>query len=327
MSADQKKNIGLTLDSPREGVTTITLGQVTLAEHRQGPHRPYWHPLRLPDGRCVTLAHPHDHVWHSGLYHCPKFVDDVSLWEPEFHQYRAAHDGQPELAPEHHGHGPYGELRTTGAKASLVSNKLARIDLDIDWQRLDQDELLGRERQRWALVMDDLADGYLVLLELTLEAQGADRHIWAGEHGYSGFSWRSPRDMNGGEMVTDAGNTLSADLHNGPARWVDYTAALDGYGLDPVTQQPIGAVRHDDENRFAGVTMMSHPRNASSGFFTLGHFGFLSAQLGFPKAYDLPAGKPLRELYGLYVHVGRRDPKQLTGAYERFQSLSDELYQ
>lgn len=326
MSTDSAKQTSLTVETPRKGVTAISHGGVPLATHNQGPHRPYWHPLRLPDGRCVSLAHPHDHVWHCGLYHCPKFVDDVSLWEPEFHQHRAASNGQSELAPEHHGHGAFGELQTKDFDVSLVNEQLVRIDLSVVWQRLDQPELLGRERQRWALALDDSADGYCVLLELTLEAQGGDRRIWAGEHGYSGFSWRSPRDMNGGEITTDEGNSLSADLHNGPARWVNYTAALDGLGLRPGTSEPIGALRHDDENRWAGVTMMSHRDNAASSFFTLGHFGFMAAQLGYPEPHLLRENQSLRLIYGLYVHAGRRDANQLAAAYERFQSLSSKLY-
>ena len=43
--------------------------------------KPYFHPLRLPDGTETTALRPADHPWHLGLWWSWKFINGVNYWE------------------------------------------------------------------------------------------------------------------------------------------------------------------------------------------------------------------------------------------------------
>ncbi|MCS5609109.1 MAG: PmoA family protein, partial [Candidatus Poribacteria bacterium] len=44
-------------------------------------HRPYWHPLRLPDSPVLTMNQPEDHIHHQGMWIAWKMVNGVNFWE------------------------------------------------------------------------------------------------------------------------------------------------------------------------------------------------------------------------------------------------------
>jgi Family of unknown function (DUF6807) len=308
----------LELRRPADNRIQIRLHGRLLLEYVTGKFRPYWHPVNLPDGRCVSLAQPHDHVWHSGLYHCPKFIDDVSLWEPELHLYRQEHGGKPALDTDHHGTGRFGSLQTRSVETHKRDDGTIGIESHVDW--LDSTgERLGRECQRWA-VCHPGEDGssYMITLSLSLYAEGCDRKLWAGEHGYSGLAWRGPRSMNGGTILNDRGESLGPGLTNAQARWVDYTGALDGAGSLPCSSKPVGAHRHNDPDRFCGLAFFNHPDNAQSSFFTIGHFGFVSAHTGYPHPIRLNKDQPLHLRYGVCVHAWPGSVERIEPCYLKF---------
>jgi hypothetical protein len=315
----QEAQLELQMGHPEDGAVEVTWRGRTLLRYSYGDtYRPYCHPVCLPDGRCVTLAQPHDHVWHSGLYHCPKFVDEYSLWEPELHIARSTGRSPSPLAPDHHGTGAYGWLETIDICQRSDSSTAIGFDAEVRW-RGAAGEILGHERQRWTVhAPRDDCRAYLIALDLELTAEGRDRRLWAGQHGYSGFSWRSPRAMDRGMILSDRGEILAPDGQNIPARWVDYTGAADGHGLDPLSGAPVGAVHYEDPNRYIGIALFSHPANQQSSFFALGRFGFLAAHLGHPEPLLLKAGEPLRARYGALVHAWPGDRERIEPFFNQF---------
>ena len=43
--------------------------------------KPYFHPLKTPNGYELTLERPKDHPWHRGLWFSWKYINGINYWE------------------------------------------------------------------------------------------------------------------------------------------------------------------------------------------------------------------------------------------------------
>jgi hypothetical protein len=46
-----------------------------------GAPKPFFHPIRTPDGQLLTAFEPADHPWHRGLWFTIKFINGENFWE------------------------------------------------------------------------------------------------------------------------------------------------------------------------------------------------------------------------------------------------------
>lgn len=270
----------------------VSCGDHLLAVYRfGGVPKPYFHPVLLGDGTdaSLTLACPHDHLHHRGLWFAWKFINGENFWEetPVCHRV-VTRDLQVE---------------------SAVTDQVQWTS-QLEWQLASGATLLREERRlcigaprseapgRWYPIDFDLSfhpvDQEIVLSLLTVKEQP-----WGG---YAGLGYRPARGMDSRwQLLTSNGPATSADKGI-PARWADYSGGLDG---GPWT---------------GGIAIFDHPANVRHPppFFVLSPpgFGFLNPSPLFHEALQLAQGDVLRLRYRVIVHSGLGAQGWLDGLYE-----------
>lgn len=89
--------------------------------------KPFFHPIFLGDGTDspLTLASPHDHLHHRGLWFCWKFVNGHNFWEEKPVCHRVA---------------------TRYLHVDYVTAEAVRWTSDLDWQFVTGETLLDEHR-------------------------------------------------------------------------------------------------------------------------------------------------------------------------------------
>lgn len=104
----------------------------------------------------------------------------------------------------------------------------------------------------------------------------------------------------GGVIRNSEGAVGEKEIFWKSAKWVDYSG--------PITNQAI-----------EGITLMDHPLNPGfpTGFHVRGD-GWMGASLTLNEAKTIEPGKPLKIRYGLYVHNGKPEVKDLAATWDKF---------
>lgn len=268
-----------------------------LAVYRYGGvPKPFFHPILLGDGSDspLTLASPHDHVHHRGLWFSWKFVNGQNFWEERPVCHRVA---------------------TRYLHVDSVTPEAVRWTSDLDWQ-LDTGETLLDEHRLLVIGAPDVdgdARSYTidfdlsfrsVLPEVRLTLLTVQEQPWGG---YAGLGYRPARGMDARwHLITSNGPATTADKGK-PARWADYSGGLDGTAST------------------GGVAIFDHPENLRHPppFFVLSPpaFGFLNPSPLFHEGTTLRAGEALRLRYRVLVHSGMGDPERIERQYQEWVNL------
>lgn len=73
--------IGKYLAIEKFGVERLRYNYQIAGDVRPSAPKPYFHPIRTPDGIEMTVDSPIDHPWHRGLWFAWKYVNGVNYWE------------------------------------------------------------------------------------------------------------------------------------------------------------------------------------------------------------------------------------------------------
>lgn len=266
-----------------------------MAAYRFGPDvpKPYFHPVLLGTGNQspLTLASPHDHVHHRGLWFAWKFLNGENFWEER---------------PGCHG------ATMRRLEVEQDTRREVRWTADLDWQLQHGDVLLSERRTlrvgrpsgdgdawRYPIDFDSIftaAQAPVHLSLLTVQEQA-----WGG---YAGLGYRPARGMDvQAQVLTSNGPASTADK-GVPARWADYSGGLDG------------------STQYGGIAIFDHPENPRHPppFFVLSPppFGFLNPSFLFREGMTLSTGESLRLRYRVLVHAGRGQQDDLTQEFSRW---------
>jgi hypothetical protein len=269
-----------------------------LAVYRYGDvPKPYFHPILLGDGTDspLTLASPHDHLHHRGLWFCWKFVNGENFWEeePVCHQVLTRYLHVDRADAEGVSWTSHLDWQTHGGRSFLAEHRILTInrpEIDTDSRHYTIDfALTFRPNQ---------PEVHLSLLTVREQPWG----------GYAGLGYRPARGMDARwHLLTSNGPATTADK-GVPARWADYSGGLDG------------------APRTGGIALFDHPTNVRHPppFFVISPpaFGFLNPSPLFHEGLTLHEGESLSLHYRALVHAGPGDASRIESAYQRWVSGS-----
>ncbi|MCL4545457.1 MAG: PmoA family protein [Chloroflexi bacterium] len=261
--------------------------------------KPFFHPVTLGNGNAssLTLASPHDHLHHRGLWFCWKFVNGQNFWEEQ---------------PVRH------LVRTRRLEVELTTAEQVRWTAELDWQLATGETVLreqrvltvrqpwgGPSRHRYAIDFD--LTFRPVLPEIHLALLTVQEQSWGG---YAGLGYRPARGMDvKGQLLTSNGPATSADK-GVPARWADYSGGLNG------------------SPQVGGIAIFDHPENVRHPppFFVLSPpaFGFLNPSPLFHDGLRLLDGEVLRLRYRALVHAGLGEREDLDTEFRSWSAGEEE---
>lgn len=270
-------------------------GEPVLAFHYKGVPKPYIHPLHVPGGGVVTVALPHDHLHHRGLWLTWSNVNGINFWEEHF-------------APEQ-----TGDIRHRAFEVGTADVAGGGFTSRQEWvTRRGQCLLEGR----FTLIVSPARGG-----ERLLDIQVALRPVaGAVELGtppqYHGLGYRCARSMDRGRILNANGDEGPAATKGVGAAWCSYGGRLDGIERADL------AVFGDG---WASVTMFDHPENPRypTPWFTMNQpFGFIAPALAYATPYSIGVGETLTLRYGILVQRGLGEAGQLQTRYDAWTAES-----
>ncbi len=250
------------------------------------PFKPYLHPLQSPNGHCVSLASPHDHVHHKGLMYALR-IPELNFWEE-----RSTRPGE---AVGRERHLAFSAVRESGDEVGFTET--------LSWEPADGGEAVFDETRTLACRRE--ASGFRWTWTTTLTARRRTRLIhsqWSHvapdrrKTNYHGLGLRLRREFGGGTR----NNALQLD--HGPLRWnhgplrFDFETAM---GTTPARVTFIGAVDGIWPTPRVAVTFAQAQKNGL--FVMVEPFAFFALGPSNLGERPLSAGEVLHESYTVTV--------------------------
>jgi hypothetical protein len=235
-------------------------------------YRPFLYPMIGPSGKSLTrMGHPRDpngHSHHNSVWISHHDVNGVGFWnDAKSSEGRIVHQ------------------RVTRYEDT---NDEALIEVQNAWV-----DGAGRGKtlliEQRAMRFIPLADGqWLLVLDIALAAQ--KEAVTLGKTNFGPIGVRMAKTIgvhDGGGMIRNSeGAVNEPQVHEKPARWVDYSG-------------PITATAQE------GITLFDHPQNPNHPtMFHVRDDGWMGAAFNFSASRIIEPGQPLKLRYGLWVHAG-----------------------
>ncbi len=246
-----------------------------------------WH---TPEGINILRNSPHDHLHHHAMMFAVA-VDGVNFWE----------EHPKEKAGREVGQAPQGVF-----SKAVDGNATAGFSQLLDWTGPDGKVLL-EERRAIELTIEKDVNVSLLSWTSTLSTPPGKQSAELGGNYYFGFGLRFVESMDKSGKIIVADGIKSRSVLGGrnwiaPAKWVAYTAAVDGHAVT------VAIFDHPQNPRFpAGIFHMSEP------------FAYLSATIGLAdRPYQILAGKPLQLKYGAALWDSEKTTDEIEAAYQKW---------
>jgi len=273
---------GFDLERRDDRVNILLDGRPLTAFHFHSKwDKPFLHPIRTASGAEISRGWPveprdgdeRDHTWHRGIWYGHGDINGEDFWrETPGKTARLVLEGEPKTSS-----GAKGVLEVALAMIGAKGNRRGTIGQRYEFRR----------------------EGSRVLIDSTVSV-AADRGtaLKFGDSEDGGFGFRLAtefRQDRGAELMNSDGLTGTEKIWGKPAKWVKYTAAVNG--------------------RRAGVAVLDHPSNlrhptgwhargyslCSANPFAAGSFAKDKSKDG---SYTLPAGQTLKLRYLVVVFDG-----------------------
>jgi hypothetical protein len=109
----------------------------------------------------------------------------------------------------------------------------------------------------------------------------------------------------GGAIRNSEGAVNEPQVHEKPARWVDYSG--------PITPTAC-----------EGITLFDHPKNPTHPtVFHVRDDGWMGAALNFAAAQTIEPNQPLHLRYGLWIHAGVPTSATIDDQFAAFSKIGD----
>ncbi|WP_285042662.1 PmoA family protein [Plantibacter sp. LMC-P-059a] len=218
---------GLALTHEVGSAVTVHLDGVEILRYTYRPDtvqrespKPYLHPVRTAGGALVTLARPHDHVWHTGFAWALPHVGDDNFWGgPTF-------TGTAYEQLENNGRSEHVAVTAVSAEPDE-----ARFAHTLAWITEGGRRIVDEER---ALTVRPVADAWTLTFETRMRnVSGRELSIGSPttkgreNAGYGGLFWRGPRSFTGGTLYTPDGSG-GDELRGTRHAWMGFTGLQDG---------------------------------------------------------------------------------------------------
>jgi hypothetical protein len=239
--------------------------------------KPDFDPVLSPSGRRVTTTGAYRYNHHRSIWIGHARVNGVNVF----------HDNNPERPN-------LGDIRLERAEVA-VRGGVAALSATNGWIARDGRRLLTEERSirfapgRQAHVLD--VDSTLIASEGVVEL-GQDTHAYLGIRVADSMD-----EEDGGQLLNSRGARGEAGTMRQVCEWVDYSGVVAG--------------------QVVGITLMVHPQNPETAFFTRAYGTFL-ANPTLLRSLTIPAGGSLRQRFRIMIHEGPPDADALWQAYRTF---------
>lgn len=256
----------------------------------QEQDKPYFHPLKTPDGYELTLERPKDHPWHRGLWFSWKDINGVNYWEE---------DPAKGVA----------EGRSIIKSVNIETNKdfSARVTFEISYE--ENNTPVITETRKLLISSPVQQDQYTIDWDQTFNFQKDVRlylekpakHGGKEWGGYAGLSFRASDSLIDQRFLASNGWENTADItgYGEKAQWMDMTAKV------------IGA-----DNQYAGLTIYDSPKNPRYPspwyvWFTKGEHAFFTPSILFDGPMEFKKDDTLSLEYLVLIHDGKKSMEQL----------------
>lgn len=278
----------LRIDKDDRMVTVAADGKTVMKyRYGDGPFRPYVIELCTPGGVQILRDSPPDHVHHRALMFAIG-VDGVDFWGETAKCGKQTHVALLQV-----------DSTSTGDRST------ARLCQKLDWRNADGKSMLRETRTLRVIRQADLGATLLAWHTTLSTPEGQASAKLDGRH-YFGLGMRFVVSMDKDGTLLNAsgkaGEAVRGSEQVTPAKWVAYSAAVDG--------KPVTAAIFDHP---------SNPRHPAHMFTMTKPFAYLSATLNLKKApLEVKAGQPLHLRYGVAVWDAGQSAEKIEKLYQRW---------
>ncbi len=239
--------------------------------------RPDFYPVYSPSGREVTCTCAYRFNHHKSIFIGHANVNGANF----FHDNDPTRPNLGDIVLESCRH----EIRGGGIEITTHNG----------WITKDDVRLLDEERD---FTVVPGGEAHIIDLKSTLIASRTDLTFGQDIHGLLGVRVADTMDVEDSGMILNSnGERNEAQTMDQVARWVDYSGEVAGEKV--------------------GVTLMVHPSNPPTPFFTR-DYGTMLASLTLREKYKLPHKERLTLRYRILIHQGDAAGARIEDSYEQF---------
>ncbi len=262
---------------------------VELTRYHYGPtlDRPFLYPIVGPSGRSLTrMGHPRDqesHSHHNSVWISHNDVNGVVFWGDQ---------GKGKIR-----HKRIVEFEDGAREAYTVTEN--------EWIDIENDEVLLREIRRNTVQLLDDGD-WLLMIYLEFRAP-ENKEVILGDTPFGMIGVRMAKTIGvhdgGGTIRNSEDQVNEKEIFRNKAKWVDYSGLITNENAE-------------------GITLFDHPNNPSFPTpFHVRNDGWMGACLTHENPIAVPSDKPLKLIYGLYIHSGMKSIDHLHTKWEEFANI------
>lgn len=290
----------LSLEKKTDTIDVLLDGRPLTALHFGAKwDKPFLHPLRSSSGVVISRGYPldpqpgdnKDHAWHRGIWYGHGDVNGEDFWR--------------ELGPE-----KSGKLVPKRAPEAAIRNGAAVLKLSLDMQgRLPEKKRYGTIGEQYTI----RANGPLVTIDAVITvAADAGMDLRHGDTDDGGFGFRlneAYREDRGARLINSEGGSGSKAIWGKSAKWVDYSAKVDGKTVG------LAALDHPSNVRYPQAWHARGYSLCSANPFALGSF---AEDKNVDGSYTVKKGDTLTLRYRVVIHEGEATPAMIDGWQREF---------
>lgn len=201
--------------------------------------KPYLHPIRTLSGALVSAYRPWDHRWHKGLQMTWSHVSGQNFWGG----FSYVH-GQGYIPLEN-----VGGMRHEGFDLIEYDGTELTLKEQLTWVTQAGQEWVAEQRGLRVHGVDPASGSYLIDVRSQLtNVRGQDLELGSPtthgreNAGYTGWFWRGPRNLTGGQVLAADGAGPEA-MGTGSA-WLAYTGPNDDIDGEVTILAVAGSTSH-----------------------------------------------------------------------------------
>jgi hypothetical protein len=269
----------------------------TVFRHEAKWDKPFLYPLRTASGKIISRGYPvepregeeQDHAWHRGIWYGHGDVNGNDFWR--------------ELGPD-----KTGKIVLSGSPSYRVEGETGVLTAELGFQTTKGD-VIGTLREEYAFAK--AGENRIIDATITIRADKGQA-LKMGDTDDGGLGMRLAdefRQDRGAVLRNSDGLQGTENIWGKPAKWVDYSATIDG--------MPVGVALFDHPSNLRHPTRW-HARGyslCSANPFALRSFTRDKSSDG---SHTIPAGENLTFRYRVLIHEGAVSPEQIEQQFLSF---------